>query len=62
MLIVAGDSRDDDEVVAKSAILGGVVPGMVGPAADLLPEVVGAGMGGRSSSEYNTNRESWIEI
>ena len=38
MLIVAGDSRDDDEVVAKSAILGGVVPGMVGPAADLLPE------------------------
>ena len=43
MLSVAGDRRGDDEVVVKSAILGDVLPGRVGPAADLLAVVVGAG-------------------
>ena len=56
MISVAGDLSDDD-VVDRSAILTHVAPGLAAPGlgtADLLAVVAG-GMGGRSSSEHNTN-------
>ena len=43
MLSVAGDWVDDDEGVAKSAILRDVTPGRVGPAAAAPLVVVGGG-------------------
>ena len=56
MISVTGDLSDDD-VVDRSAILTHVAPGLAAPGlgtADLLAVVAG-GMGGRSSSEHNTN-------
>ena len=61
MISVTGDLSDDD-VVDRSAILTHVAPGLAAPGlgtADLLAVVAG-GMGGRSSSEHNTNKFCYL--
>ena len=57
MMSVAGDWRDGVEGDDRSAILGDITPGRVGPAAAPLAVmvVVGAGWKDWSSSEHNTN-------